>query len=173
LVNALFLALGETGARPETTDKEGRSIVVTVGRMPVRCQLESTWMRSTRNAEREERLDFHVRAGSSSYADRLVWKERWGLRLESCLADIVTGIVVAAELQHRDREWRDYEAAMKARAEARREHERQRVKRRQDARAQLIAEAENLRQANDIRCLVATIRREREPHDLAFAAWHR
>ncbi|HMS71461.1 MAG TPA: hypothetical protein PKB03_00355 [Baekduia sp.] len=80
--------------------------------------------------------------------------------------------MVAAELEHRDREWRNYEAAMEARAEARREQERQRDKRRQHARAQLIAEAENLRQANDIRCLVATIRREREPHDLAFAAWH-
>lgn len=173
LVNALFLALGKAGARPEIADKEGRSIVVTVGRMPVRCQLESTWMRTTRGAEREERLDFHVRAGTGSYADRFVRKERWGLRLEMCLADIVTGIVVAAELEHRDREWRDYEAVMKARAEARREQERQRDKRRQDARAQLIAEAENLRQANDIRCLVATIRREREPHDLAFATWHR
>ncbi len=38
---------------------------------------------------------------------------------------------------------------MEAQAEARREQERQRDKRRQDARAQLIAEAENLRQAND------------------------
>lgn len=171
LVNALFLALGKAGARPEITDKEGGSIVVTVGRMPVRCQLESTWMWRTRGAEREERLDFHVRVGTSSFADRVVWKERWGLRLESCLADIVSGIVVAAELEHRDREWREYEAVMKARAEAQREQERQRDKRRQDARAQLIAEAENLRQANDIRCLVATTRREREPHDLAFAAW--
>ncbi len=172
LVNALFFALGKAGARPEITDKEGGSIVVTVGRMPVRCQLASTWMRRTRGAEREERLDFHVRAGTSSYAYRFVWKERWGLRLETCLADIAAGIVVAAELEHRDREWRDYEAAMEARAEARREQERQRDKRRQDARAQLIAEAENLRQANDIRCLVATIRREREPYDLAFATWH-
>ena len=173
LVNALFLALGKAGARPETTDNEGRSFVVTVGRMPVRCQLELTWMRTTRGAEREERLDLHVRLGNGSYADRFVWKERWGLRLETCLADITAGIVVAAELEHRDGEWRDYEAAMKARAEARRYEERQRDKRRQDARARLIAEAENLRQANDIRCLVATIRREREPHDLVFAAWHR
>lgn len=172
LVNALFLALGKAGARPEIADKEGRSIVVTVGRMPVRCQLASTWVRRTRGVEGEERLDFHVRAGTSSYADRFVWKERWGLRLESCLGDIVTGIVVAAELEHRDREWREHEAVIKARAEARREQERQRDKRRQDARAQLIAEAESLRQANDIRCLVAAIRREREPHDLAFAAWH-
>jgi len=79
LVNALFLALGKAGARPEVADKEGRSIVVTVGRMPVRCQLASTWMRRTRGAERQERLDFHVRAGTSSCADRSVWKERCGL----------------------------------------------------------------------------------------------
>ncbi|MGE5595709.1 MAG: hypothetical protein ACM3S1_06680 [Hyphomicrobiales bacterium] len=172
-MSALFLALGKAGARPEITDKEGRSIVVTVGRMPVRCQLASTWMRRTRGAEQAERLDFHVRAGTSSYADRFVWKERWGLRLETCLADITTGIVVAAELEHRDREWRHYEAAMEARAEARREQAHQRGKRRQDARAELIADAEKLRQANDIRRLVATIRSEREPHDLSFAAWHR
>lgn len=141
--------------------------------MPVRCQLESTWVRRTRSAEREERLDFHVRVGSSSYADRFVWKERWGLRLERCLADIATGIVVAAELEYRDREWRDYEAVMEARAEAQKEQKRQRDKRRQDARAELIAEAEKLRQANDIRSLVGAIRRECQPHDLAFASWQR
>lgn len=171
VVNALFLALEKAGAQPEATDKEGRSIVVTVGKMPVRCQLESTWMRRTRSAEREERLDFHLRLGNSSYNDRFVWKERWGLLLETCLADIATGIVVAAELEHRDREWRDYERVMKMRAEVRREQARQREKRRQDARAELIAEAEKLRQANDIRRLVATARRKFDTSGADFARW--
>jgi hypothetical protein len=139
--------------------------------MPVRCQLESTWLRTTRSAEREERLDFHVRLGSSSYNDRFVWKERWGLRLETYLVEIATEIVVAAELEHRDRERRDYEAVMNARAEARREQERQREKRRQDARAELVAEAENLRQANDIRNLVATARREFDTSSTDCARW--
>jgi len=173
LLNALFLALEKAGARADVSDEEGRAIVVTVGRMIVNCRMESTWMRTTRNPEREERLDFHVSAGGNSYASRFTWKERRGLVLETCLAEIAVGILVAAELDQRDRQWRDYDELRKLRDEAIREQERQREKRRQDARDRLAAEAERLRQANGIRNLVATIRRECQPHDLALAGWQR
>lgn len=67
LLNALFLALEKAGARADVSDQEGRAIVVTVGRMIVHCRMESTWMRTTRRPEREERLDFHVSAGGNSF----------------------------------------------------------------------------------------------------------
>lgn len=171
LLNALLLALEKAGARADVSDREGRAIVVTVGRIAVRCRLESTWMRTTRNPEREERLDFHVYAGGNSYASRFAWKERRGLMLETCLAEIATGILVAAELKQRDSEWRDYNHLLRLRAEAFREQERQREKRRQEARDRLITDANHLRQADAIRSLVAAARRELNADSVEFGRW--
>lgn len=171
LLNALFLGLEKAGARADVSDQEGRAIVVTVGRMIVHCRMESTWMRTTRSPEREERLDFHVSAGGNSYASRFAWKERRGLVLETCLAEVAVGILVAAELDQRDRQWRDYDVQRKLRDEAIREQERQRVKRRQDARDRLVADAERLRQADAIRTLVSAARRELDVECVEFARW--
>lgn len=171
LLNALLLALEKAGARADVADREGRAIIVTVGRMVVRCLLESTWMRTTRSTEREERLDFHVYAGGNSNASRFAWKERRGLVLESCLAEIATGILVAAELEQRDREWQYYNHLLRLRAEAFREQERQREKRRQEARDRLITDANHLRQADAIRSLVAAARRELNADSVEFGRW--
>lgn len=171
LLNALFLALEKAGARADVSDQEGRAIVVTVGRMIVHCRMESTWMRTTRRPEREERLDFHVSAGGNSYSSRFTWKERRGLVLESCLPEIATGILVAAELEQRDREWQYYNDLLRLRAEAFREQERQREKRREEARDRLITDAKQLRQADAIRSLVAAARRELNADSIEFARW--
>lgn len=171
LLNALFLALEKAGARADVSDEEGRAIVVTVGRMIVHCRMESTWMRTTRSPEREERLDFHVSAGGNSYSSRFTWKERRGLVLETCLAEIATGILVAAELEQRDREWQYYNDLLRLQAEAFREQERQREKRRQEARDRLITDARQLRQADAIRILVAAARRKLNADSIEFARW--
>jgi hypothetical protein len=171
LLNALFLALEKAGARADVSDEEGRAIVVTVGRMIVHCRMESTWMRTTRSPEREERLDFHVSAGGNSYSTRFTWKERRGLVLETCLAEIATGILVAAELEQRDREWQYYDDLLRLQAEAFRDQERQREKRRQEARDRLITDAKQLRQADAIRSLVAAARRKLNADSIEFARW--
>lgn len=171
LLNALFLALEKAGARADVSDRDARTIAVTIGRAIVQCRLESTWMRTVRSPEREERLDFHVYAGSNSHTDRFIWKERRGLTLETWIGEIATGILVAAELEQRDREWRRYNDLLRLRAELFQEQERQREKRRQEARDRLIAEAAHLRQADDIRNLVAAARRGPDTDRIEFARW--
>ncbi len=168
--NALFLALESVGCRATLTDLRAEQLEVSSGNLRLACRLKSTFIKDHAGV-RTERLDFFVYQSLPWQRERFAWKERRGVVLGDRLVDVVVGIVVAAELERRDLDWREYERALQRREELRREQERRRTEVRLTARKELIAQAEAMRQASAVRELIAAVRRRAPCDDPKVARW--
>ncbi|MBE7518438.1 MAG: hypothetical protein HS107_04245 [Thermoflexaceae bacterium] len=145
-LNALLLALESVGCRAALTDLRAEQLEVVSGNLRLACRLKSAFIRD-HAGERMERLDFFVYQSLPWQRERFAWKERRGLVLGDRLVDVVVRIVVAAELERRDLDWREYERGLERREELRREQERRRTEARLTARKELIAQAEAMRRS--------------------------
>lgn len=173
ILNGLFLAVARMGAKASTRGREAREIGITVGHQHVGLRLDRPSIqrrgRSVPADPSTDKLQLAILASYGSNEPRHAWQDDAGGRLEDLLAEIAIELIVSGELQYRERcvrlhEWRVErkvqleEETRKRKAEAeRRERERlaQLEKERID---RLLSEATSLRQANDIRTYVSTVK---------------
>lgn len=81
------------------------------------------------------------------------------------------GIVLAVELERRERDWEWYRENLRWREEDRREQERLRHQRRMQARGELIEQARAMQDARAIREMVAAVRMGASSVDTQVASW--
>lgn len=168
-INALLFGLERLGASGTITDDRAQYIDVRLDRARIPCRLQSTFIKVA-SGERTERLDFHLYQDNDWRRDRQVWKERYGRTIEEQLAEIIVGIVLAMEIERRERDWKDYQEALRWREERRRERERERQALRKKAREELVQQARAMQDARAIRELVAAVQRT-SCTDLNVARW--
>jgi hypothetical protein len=151
-------------------DDYAREVEVWIGGRRVLCSLLTRVRKSKRGGERQEVLDFQVRA-RGWYASRLRFEDDRTGPIEESLRQICCGLVVVAELESRDQQWEAYryrlelvDDELKRAAQTRRE-------RQEAAHRRLVEQACAHREAEDIRLFVAAARRTRGAESLEFARW--
>jgi hypothetical protein len=179
ILNALFLCLTRCGMRPHVSQKEGRSISVTVGATSVPLVLDSAT--AIKQIEREQegfaftprrptdRMRLAIAHWWSGENPRPSWEDRPGEPLERRLREIAVEIVVVAEqfVRHAalaDHAWRTKRRAELEEGERRRLAEEERRRREHLARLEkarvdhLLAQAHALHQAQQIRLYIEAVR---------------
>ena len=179
VLNSLYLALQRWGAEPRLAGETAREPGVVVGGQYVRFSLDHPDAKPDRSGlwpTREGWADvLRLCLGAQSWSDT----EAHGL--DAFLSEIVVALIVAGEAAHRDAEREAHQQALRHRQGLVAQRERQRVEAERQAREAaiaaeqarregLLAQAAALRQADEIRTLVARVR-ARRPDDAAAAAW--
>jgi hypothetical protein len=188
LLNSIFVGAMRMGAKPWISGKPARSIGVQVGAQNVSFSLDHPKAKKTRWDEEQVhggkvdtlKLEIYRFAGGERKA---AWIDEPGAGLETQLTDIVVSLIMAGEIQYRASALGAYRHALDLRVKAREELERRRIEAEQKERErlaeierrrrdQLLSYARDLRDANDIRALVASVeQRARDQHDDGFADW--
>lgn len=199
ILNAMFLALARCDAKPSIKGRELKELEVQVGQQNISYILERltsrarTARRSGANNEKSppERLRLRLITSSRDNDRSQSWEDREGMTLEDQVADIVTNLIVAGEVQYRNLrqqhyDWlveqrrREEEEARRKQEEAARQERERLIKEQQDRIDRLLGEAMALRQATDIRAYVDAVmaRVQREDDDpvklerlRAWASW--
>ena len=177
ILNALFTCLTRCGAHPHIDDKHGRTLCVSVGTTGVPLSLDS--LSAPKQIERERQgYGFlargpkdKMRLAIEGYWSTRVgpsWEDKPGDGLEKHLREVAAAILVFAEKTVRDDALAAHAGRIKRKAELE-EQERRRVaeeeRRRLERRAKfekdqvdhLLAQAEALHQANQIRAYVDAV----------------
>lgn len=177
LLNAIFLALTSSGARPSVDRSHNPGFSYTVGsqgfaiRLDVPAKLANPDRRygsprKTPKGADPDALRLEVGGSYGGGEPRLSWRDKNNSRLEERLADIVVDMIVAGEAAYRERQISAHEHSIKWRAEERERRRREALEREQkerdrqvkleQARVQrLLLDARSLREAEDIRAYVA------------------
>lgn len=171
--NAILLALSSQGlGGGNVADDKADGLSISIGRSHLSLVLEVIRERGRAKIDDEgknERLRLSLKANHHGGTDRVLAEDEPGQRLEHHLRAVVVDIIVAGEERYRDsiissHKWtvqRRHERiaeARKARAEAERK-ERERIAALEKARVdRLLAEAEALHRARDIRAYVKEVR---------------
>lgn len=177
LLNALFLALARMGCRPSASGPAARDLDVQVGAQRVAFRLDHPSARRDRFGLAEARpgpVDvLELFLGAEKKPDLPEWRDDASGKLEARLGPIVTALIVTGERHYRSQVLLNHKWTLEARERALREaaareaeaieRERQRrLEEKRKARADLIGQARDLRDANDIRALVAAVCRQAE-----------
>ena len=177
LLHGLFLALARMGCRPSASGPAARDLDVQVGAQRVAFRLDHPSAKRDRFGLSEPRpgpVDvLELFLGADKTPERLEWRDDAHGKLEARLGSIVTALIVTGERHHRSQAHLTHKWTLEARERARREaaereaeaieRERQRrLEERRQARAELIGQARDLRDANDIRSLISAVCREAE-----------
>lgn len=177
ILNALFTCLTRCGAHPHIDDKHGRTLAVTVGTTGVPLSVDS--LSAAKQIERERQGYGFVARGPKDRMRLAIqgywstrvgpsWEDKPGDGLEKHLREIAAAILVFSEKTVRDDALAAHAGRIKRKADLE-EQERQRVaeeeRRRLERRAKfekaqvdhLLAQAEALHQANQIRAYVDAV----------------
>lgn len=177
ILNALFTCLTRCGAHPHIDDKHGRTLGVTVGTTSVPLSLDS--LSAAKQIERERQGYGFVTRGPKDrmrlalqgyWSTRVgpSWEDKPGHSLEKHLREIATAILVFAEKTVRDNTLSAHDGRIKRKAELE-ERERQRLAEEERVRLErrlrfekaqvehLLAQAEALNQARQIRAYVDAV----------------
>jgi hypothetical protein len=177
ILNALFACLEFCGMKPHISGKEGRDLSVVVGDTDVSFSLDAAGAEKQLERERNgyafQARDPKARMRLSqshwrSPANVRTWEDREGDRLENQLREIVIDLIVAGEQQHRNgvighREWFIERKSAAEEKERQRKIEEERKRKEHQAKVEklrvdhLLAQAELMRQAAQIRLYVAAI----------------
>lgn len=173
LLNAIFLALAKAGGTGWTRGDKAEEIGIRVHQAGVGLALTAIQPPARRHEKPSGapakptglRLAIPTCAGNESAR----WEDEPGARLETQLEAIVVEILVAAEVAHRESRMRDFEwrvarkAALEEEARRRKIEEERRARelaaqRERERTERLLAQAEALRQAQEIRAYVEAVR---------------
>lgn len=177
ILNAIFLALARCNTRPYMQGRELKELQVQVGHQRISYVLERVPSRvrapkgegADAEKRRPERLRLRLLSSDRRSTGAQSWEDKEGAVLEDQIADIVTSLIVAGELQYRDLlqqhyEWlvqqqrrEEEEATRRKQEEAARQERERLVKEQQNRIDRLLGEAMALRQAADIRVYVETV----------------
>ena len=161
----------KAAARPTVSDKEATSVIVRVGQQDVYLKLDCPRAtRRPRSGETQERCFRLAALMSSQGEERVSWQDDENRSLETLLSDIAVEVIVAGDLQYREHclqlhnwqiqrkaQYREYLRQQQEEAE-RRDRER-RILMEKARTDRLLQDAASLRQAEDIRSYVETVRR--------------
>jgi hypothetical protein len=170
ILQGLFYGLGRLDCSVTVQGREVRTLYIGVGQQTVQITLDRAPVRRRSNAQAAEveHLKFSIAKASHSSPERISWTDSDEQSLEQQLSAIAVEIIVAGEMQYREHLIWIYEESVRRREEMRRaeikrrldeekaEHERvirleaERLKRLTDS-------AEDLRKAQSIRRLVASV----------------
>ena len=157
LLNAIFIALERYGATPEVRDDRARDIGARVEGTLVSFRLEHPAVFRRRRAVSPTALEIRLGTKEKPRDDWGTWQEK-NERLDKQLTSVVVGILLAGELVRRE----DAIARHRAMVEHERWLEADKRRKREEAErarvAQLLAEADALRRATEVRQLVAAAR---------------
>lgn len=179
-LNALFLALEKSDARVTSSGKNPQEFFVKVGLRDVSISIDdpkverASWYGASDVAKpASSTLSVKINKGAAVDGMQTTWQDNADDRIETHLTDITINVLVAGECTCRDREnshyqWlvkykadlierakREKEEAEKAECERRIREEKARVDR-------LLSEAKALREAEEIRAYVASVRKLNE-----------
>lgn len=171
-LNGMFLAYAKVGGSPWMRGDEDREIAIHMGSASVSFEVEAVGRNTSRRNDRTEpardaRMYLSVRGrGIPGVTTR--WEDRDGCALEDQLTDIVVGMAVAGEHQHRrwvaeQAAWRQKQReeeereARKRKAEAERREREQIAAAKQARREALLADARAWHDANIIRAYVSAL----------------
>lgn len=192
LLNALFLAFARAGCLPTLRGMEELEPGVGVGDTHVSFKLEplSSSRAAARGQQQSQRMKLKLtvnRWRDKSREPELLWEDRDDASLEDQLTDIASGLLAAAEMQYRAGVLRQYQwlvagkaAAEEALRKKREEEERialqKKLELQQKQRDWLFQQAAGLRQAAEIRALVAAMEDHPQINDenataLDFQLW--
>jgi hypothetical protein len=173
-LNGLFLAYAKVGGSPWMRADEERDLSIHMGSASSSFEVEAVGHNTSprggrREAAPDARMYLSVK-GESEARITMRWEDREGCKLEDQLTDIVVGMAIAGEHQHRSwlvqqAAWRQKQRedeereAMKRKEEAER-RERERLAAAEKARSDtLLAEAKAWRDADLVRAYVGAVRR--------------
>ncbi len=179
ILNAIITALAKAGMKPYIRGQDGRELGVQVNDTTVCYTLDATSQKSDpyapcRRSAIETRgpsnkLRCAIERGGYPSGTRLSWEDTDKEKLESHLTDIVVKMIVSGERQYREYQQRHYEwlverktnliEEIRRQKEEAEQRERERLAALEKARVdRLLRDAQALRQAEEIRAYVATVR---------------
>lgn len=173
ILQGLFYGLSRLDCSVTVQGREVRTIYISVGQQTVQIMLDRapSRRRGGVQASDAEHLKFSIAKASHSETERMSWVDTDEQPLEQQLSTIAVEIIVAGELQYRERLVWVFEDSVRRREEMRQAE----IKRRLDEEKaecerlirleaerlkRLTDSAENLRKAQSIRRLVATVTEE-------------
>jgi hypothetical protein len=169
-LNSLFLGFARVGGSASVRGEDARELAIYIGSASVRFKLDrperSTRRGSKSAAEPREKLCLTI----SDVPDLTTsWADNDGLPLERQITDVIVGMLVASEHQHRrwlqqQAEWERQRREEEKQAAVRRKEDEKRQERERLAaieeakRDQLLKDAEAWRKANNLRDYVQAVR---------------
>jgi hypothetical protein len=178
ILNGLFICLQSCCMKPSVSGKEGRDLSVLVGDRSVGFSLDSAGAGKQLERERMgygfqsrtngDRMSLSLSSWRSSQSSGRSWQDEDGVRLESHLREIAIELIVSGEQNYRDglihhREWLIKHKAELQEEERKRKLEEERKRRERQAKLEqarvrhLLAQADAMHQAGQIRAYVAAI----------------
>lgn len=173
ILNALFCALDASGFAPWLRGKDGRDLGVRIGGQSVPLRLERIEPPHSKNKPgrkvADDSLHLDILVSLASEGARNSWSDVEDGRIERQLREIAVEIVVVGEIQYGKSVRADYDWKVKRKAQIeecarRRQAELERQEREKQARIErervdrLLNHARALKQANEIRTYVETVR---------------
>ena len=183
ILNAIFTKFAMSGMKPSISGPHARDLDVRVNDTSVSFSLDATSQKSNPEPHRaidtrgsSKKLKFQISTRQLSADEHLVWEDQDSHRLEKDLTSIVVALIVAGERQYRagrqyrferlvERKARLIEEIKRREEEARRLAEEHRIQTEQARIDRLLAEANSLRQAREIRDYVAAVRQRHMAQD--------
>ena len=176
LLDAVFQALERCGFKPSIRGGDARELSVKVNDTFVSFTLDSETQKGDRSGNMtvesrgsSQRMQFEIRGYDDPDEGRRCWKDEPRKRLEKQLSDIVSSLVLAAECRYRCNREDRYQwiikrkasiiEAQRKRKEAEAQAERERIAQLEQERIdRLLADANALRIAEEIRAYVSGVR---------------
>lgn len=176
ILNSLFLALAQLGAKPTVRGDKARDVSVRVGEEYVSLTLDDPAAlvpsrRPSKSKSRPNQLRLEV-SSSPLPGVQTKWEEATEGSLSNHLSEIVASVLIAGELRYREHLEREYRWRVERKAELEEEARQQRAEEERLARERqrkaekarldrLLADAAAWRQASEVRAFVAAVRAKR------------
>jgi len=173
ILQGLFYGLSRLDCLVTVQGREVRTIYIGVGQQTVQIMLDRAPVRRRNNAQATEveHLKFSIAKASHSSPERISWTDSDEQSLEQQLSAIAVEIIVAGEMQYREHLIWIYEESVRRREEMRQAEIKRRLDEEKAERERLIRleterlkrltdSAEDLRKAQSIRRLVASVTEE-------------
>ena len=176
IMNNLFLAVANAGAKPSIRGREAQELGITIGEQHVSFALNRVSERGRRTRAEVspekpgvEKLNLHIKTSLGSDHVRIAWQDGDAGPIERQLQDIAVELVVYGEIQYREscelhHQWRITRRAQleeeirQRQKEAERQERARKIKLEKARIDRLLREASALRQANEIRAYVDAVR---------------
>lgn len=185
ILNSVFLSVGKFGGKATIGGREARDVSIAINQHHVGISLElARSSGKAREPRTADRLCFSILSAVGSSEAKATWTDTSEARLESQLTKIVSEVILAAEIQLRERSTRLHRWRIERKAQIEEEDRRQQVeqlrqeqerldKREQARVTSLLEAADNFRRAQEIRAYVERLGTRLDPTDLTRQAQYR
>jgi hypothetical protein len=185
ILNSVFLSVGKFGGNATIGGREARDVSIAINQQHVGISLElARSSGKAREPRTADRLCFSLLSAVGSSKAKVTWTDNSEARLEGQLTKIVSEVILAAEIQLRERatslhQWRIERKAQIEEEDRRQQLERlrleqERLDKLEQARVtSLLEAADDFRRAQEIRAYVERLGTRLVPNDLTRQAQYR